>query len=76
MCNSVQRAFTECLLGTLNCVCGCQDHVAKKHSHFVQDAYNLMGETDRSTEYLVGRDWAGGHAARQLSQRVGNWTSN
>lgn len=58
MCNSVQHAFTECLLGTLNCVCGCQDHVAKKHSHFVQDAYNLMGETDRSTEYLVGRDWA------------------
>lgn len=74
MCNPMQQALTECLLDALHWVCGCQDHIAKRHSHLAQDASNLVGETDRTTEH-TGESWGWGHAERQLSQRVGNGTA-
>lgn len=56
-------------LGTLNCVRGAKTHVAKSTATFVQDAYNLMGETDRAQALWggIGR----GHAAKAAEPEGG-----
>lgn len=76
MCNPVQPAFAECLLGALYYVGGCQDYRAGRCSPFAQDAYNLVGKTDRTTERRSVKDGVGGMPRGSRASLVGSQRSH
>lgn len=66
---SVSWMPTRC---TLLC---CQDHRAKRHGPFAQDAYSLVVETQDHRAH-GGERWAPGHAQKQLRWGIGQATND